>query len=201
MNAALPRMYWRVNQSLESGFNTVSLLLPTSREGEAQEFPVELFFKHTSPAAQLSRQQDLVWSEQDNQLFSGLLTQICDAEQGTIEVNLNDEVIQEFIHLVATARFQTPLPAEHLEGKDINTPRFELNLGDIVSLNTCYGFVSAVIIDLDSIDATCILLDEIENAQQELVAEMYSSVVMSRMSVVHEAFSETEEAGAYETVH
>lgn len=201
MNAALPRMYWRVNQSLESGFNTVSLLLPTSREGKAQEFPVELFFKHSSPAAKLSKQQDLVWSEQDNELFSGLLTQICDAKDGAIEVNLHDEVIQEFVHLVATARFQTPIPAEHLEGKDINTPRFELSLGDIVSLNTCYGFVSAVITDLDSIDATCILLDDIENEKNELVVEMYSSVVMSRLSVVREAFSETEEAGTYETIH
>lgn len=201
MNAALPQMYWRVNCNLEPGYNCVSLLLPTSVAGQAREYPIELLLR-TSRKPSAMNIKDLEWSEQDNHLFMSLLSQVMESNKETLEVNMQDEVIQEFVHLVATARFQVPLPAVEYEGDDINAQRFELELGDIVSLNTCHGFISAVITDLDSIDATCVIFDDIiDKEEDEILIEASSSVVISRLCVLHEDFAERQEAGALQSIH
>ena len=111
-------------------------------------------------------------------------------------------MIQGLIHLVATARFHTPWPGDELEGEDFMTYRREIEVGDLISLNTIHGFFSGVIVALDSIDATVILLDDIitlESAEmpeeeQEVIMPSHSLLMLNRVCVLPAEFAEDVDA-------
>jgi hypothetical protein len=190
MNAAMQTLYWRVANEKNTELDAVSVLMPQEDSGSSQvalEYPVDVSFK---PSKQHSNPIDLRWSEEDVELFLALLNKVMDFDQRNIELDIEDRTIQGIIHLVATARFQTPYPADEIEGEDFITYRRELDVGDLVALNTHYGFVSAVIVDLDSIDATCILLDEVVDENDEVLLPGYQLLMMNRSAVLPAEFGD-----------
>lgn len=197
MNAQMQPLYWRINRTAQQGINAVSLLMPAQAGEDTTEFPMDVSF----PAAKITQEsQDLLWSDEDNELFLDLIERLVDADDGHIELDLNDDVVQGIVQLVALRRFQPPKPLDELLADDIITEREELEVGDLVSLNTLHGCPLAIIVALDAIDATCILLDPLVNDVGEILIPDHSVLIVNRLAVLPAAFAATDN-GEGVTVH
>lgn len=201
MNAVLQPLFWRLANEQNSGMDMVSVLMPHGPEEEkvAIEYAIDVAIK---PSTQHQGPIDLRWSEEDGELFMSLLRNVMNVNDEHIELDIEDGMIQGLINLVATARFHTPCPGDELEGEDFVTYRKELNVGDFVSLNTIYGFYSAVIVALDSIDATVVLLDDIvaqgssgsSKPPQEVIMPSHRLLMLNRACVLPAEFADEVEA-------
>jgi hypothetical protein len=197
MSAVLQPLFWRLANEQSSDLDIVSVLMPHGMEEEkvAIEYAIDVSFR---PSTQHKNPIDLRWSEEDSELFMSLLRKVMNIKDKDIELDIEDSMIQSLIHLVATARFHTPWPGDELEGEDFMTYRKEIEVGDLISLNTIHGFFSGVIVALDSIDATVILLDDIislETAsapeeEQEVVMPSHSLLMLNRVCVLPAEFAE-----------
>ena len=197
MNAEMQPLFWRISRAEQQGIHVVSLLMPTSDSGEETEFPTDVSFP--SNTVELAS-RDLRWSDEDSELFLDLVDRVIDlSSEPDVELDLTDDVVQGIVQLVALRRFQTPKPLDEWLADDVITEREELEIGDLVSLNTSAGVPMAIIVDLDSIDATCILLEELRDEQQ-LIAPMHSVLMVNRLSVLPAAFSEGD-LGDGATIH
>jgi len=190
MNAEMQPLFWRISDQNKSGFEAVSLLMPSGQSGETPaEFPTEVSFRSNRSS---THPVDLRWSEEDSDLFMSLLDRLVEAEEGDdIEVDISDSVIQGIVQLVALARFKTPWPTDELTGDDFITEREELEIGDLVALNTCHGFALAIIVGLDSIDATCVLMDSLMSGD-ELQVPDHSLLVINRHYVLSASFADSD---------
>ena len=170
MNAVLQPLFWRLANEQNTDMDVVSVLMPRGEEADkvAIEYAIDVSFKSSSKH---QNPIDLRWSEEDSELFMSLLRKVMNISDKDVELDIEDGMVQGLIHLVATARFHTPWPGDDLEGDDFITYRQEIEVGDLVSINTKYGFYSAVIVALDSIDATCVLLDDImaPDSEEEVI--------------------------------
>jgi hypothetical protein len=197
MSAVLQPLFWRLANEQNSDMDIVSVLMPRGAEEEkvAIEYAIDVSFK---PSTQHQNPIDLRWSEDDSELFMSLLKKVMDIGDKHIELDIEDSMIQGLINLVATARFHTPWPGDELEGEDFITYRQEIEVGDFISLNTIYGFYSAVIVALDSIDATVVLLDDIispetvdaPEEEQEVIMPSHSLLMLNRVCVLPAEFAE-----------
>jgi hypothetical protein len=201
MSAVLQPLFWRLANEQNSDLDIVSVLMPRGPEEEkvAIEYAIDVSFK---PSTQHQSPIDLRWSEADGELFMSLLRNVMDVGDDHIELDIEDSMIQGLINLVATARFHTPWPGDELEGEDFPTYRKELDIGDFISINTIYGFYSAVIVSLDSIDATVVLLDDIispdtvdaPEEHQEVIIPSHNLIMLNRVCVLPAEFAEDMEA-------
>ena len=201
MSAVLQPLFWRLANEQNSDLDMVSVLMPRGPEEEkvAIEYAIDVSFK---PSTQHQSPIDLRWSEADGELFMSLLRNVMDVGDDHIELDIEDSMIQGLINLVATARFHTPWPGDELEGEDFPTYRKELDIGDFISINTIYGFYSAVIVALDSIDATVVLLDDIispdtvdaPEEHQEVIIPSHNLIMLNRVCVLPAEFAEDMEA-------
>ncbi|MFT6190143.1 MAG: hypothetical protein ACJAW8_000391 [Oleispira sp.] len=201
MSAVLQPLFWRLANEQNSDLDIVSVLMPRGPEEEkvAIEYAIDVSFK---PSTQHQSPIDLRWSEADGELFMSLLRNVMDVGDDHIELDIEDSMIQGLINLVATARFHTPWPGDELEGEDFPTYRKELDIGDFISINTIYGFYSAVIVALDSIDATVVLLDDIispdtvdaPEEHQEVIIPSHNLIMLNRVCVLPAEFAEDMEA-------
>lgn len=201
MSAVLQPLFWRLANEQNSDLDIVSVLMPRGPEEDkvAIEYAIDVSFK---PSTQHHSPIDLRWSETDGELFMSLLRNVMDVGDDHIELDIEDSMIQGLINLVATARFHTPWPGDELEGEDFSTYRKELDIGDFISINTVYGFYSAVIVALDSIDATVVLLDDIispdtvdaPEEHQEVIIPSHSLIMLNRVCVLPAEFAEDMEA-------
>ena len=201
MNAVLQPLFWRLANEHNSDLDAVSVLMPRGEEADkvAIEYAIDVSFK---PSTHHQNPIDLRWSEDDSELFMSLLHKVMNVTDKNVELDIEDNMVQGLIHLVATARFHTPWPGDELEGEDFMTYRREIEVGDLISLNTIHGFFSGVIVALDSIDATVILLDDIitlESAEmpedeQEVVMPSHSLLMLNRVCVLPAEFAEDVDA-------
>mgnify|MGYP000280066606 FL=1 len=201
MSAVLQPLFWRLANEQNSDLDIVSVLMPRGPEEEkvAIEYAIDVSFK---PSTQHQSPIDLRWSEADGELFMSLLRNVMDVGDDHIELDIEDSMIQGLINLVATARFHTPWPGDELEGEDFPTYRKELDIGDFISINKIYGFYSAVIVALDSIDATVVLLDDIispdtvdaPEEHQEVIIPSHNLIMLNRVCVLPAEFAEDMEA-------
>jgi hypothetical protein len=201
MNAVLQPLFWRVANEQNSGLDVVSVLMPRGEEADkvAIEYAIDVSFK---PSTHHLNPIDLRWSEDDSELFMSLLHKVLNVTDQDIQLDIEDGMIQSLINLVATARFHTPWPGDELEGEDFMTYRKEIEVGDLISLNTKYGFYSAVIVALDSIDATVVLLDdivslesvELPEEEQDVIMPSHSLLMLNRVCVLPAEFSEDVDA-------
>ncbi len=192
MFAEMQPLYWRIQNKDASGFDAVSLLMPSADGEPATLFPTDVSFCSRRSGAQ---SVDLRWSDDDSDLFMTLLDRVeipdADDEEDGLVLDINDGVVQGIIQLVALARFKTPWPTDELVAEDINTEREELELGDLAAVNSLHGFATAIVVAMDSIDVTCILLEDISDDEQVLVPH-HSLVVVNRTSIMPLAFAESD---------
>jgi hypothetical protein len=195
MNAVLQPLFWRLANEKNTDMDVVSVLMPSGEEADkvAIEYAIDVSFKSSSKH---QNPIDLRWSEEDSELFMSLLRKVMNISDKDVELDIEDGMVQGLIHLVATARFHTPWPGDDLEGDDFITYRQEIEVGDLVSINTKYGFYSAVIVALDSIDATCVLLDDImaTGSEKKVILPSHSLLMVNRVSVLTPDFAEDVEA-------
>ena len=190
MNAEMQPLFWRISQTKQQGINVVSLLMPADAGGDVAEVPKDVSFPSKSPCYE---PQDLRWSEEDSSLFLDLIERVVDTnDRPDIELDLNDDVVQGIVQLVALHRFQTPRPLDELLADDVITEREELEIGDLVSLNTHFGAPLAIIVGLDAIDATCVLLDPLINAEGDILIPDHSVLMVNRLAVLPAAFAVTD---------
>ena len=78
-----------------------------------------------------------------------------------------------------------------MPSEDINTEREELELGDLAAVNSLHGFATAIVVAMDSIDITCILLEDISDDENVLVPH-HSLIVVNRTSILPLAFAESD---------
>ncbi|WP_420589982.1 hypothetical protein [Bacterioplanoides sp.] len=190
MNAEMQPLFWRISQTKQQGMSVVSLLMPADAGGDVAEVPMDVSFPSKSP---FYEPQDLRWSEEDSNLFLDLIERVVDTnDRPDIELDLNDDVVQGIVQLVALHRFQTPRPLDELLADDVITEREELEIGDLVSLNTQFGAPLAIIVGLDAIDATCVLLDPLINPDGEILIPDHSVLMVNRLAVLPAAFAVTD---------
>ena len=190
MNAEMQPLFWRISQTKQQGINVVSLLMPADAGGDVAEVPMDVSFPSKSPCYE---PQDLRWSEEDSSLFLDLIERVVDTnDRPDIELDLNDDVVQGIVQLVALHRFQTPRPLDELLADDVITEREELEIGDLVSLNTHFGAPLAIIVGLDAIDATCVILDPLINAEGDILIPDHSVLMVNRLAVLPAAFAVTD---------
>lgn len=195
MNADELQLFWRIREGEHAEQEAaVSLLMPVSGPDSEAEFPTSVSFKATELRRLDGLPHDLQWSDEDSDLFMSLLDRVTDLSDEAEEVvlDVSDELVQGIVQLVALVRFKSPWDIEDLVGRDMNVPRDELEIGDLVALNTRYGFNMAIVVGLDSIDATVILLDTVCDAQGTSLLPEHSVLLVNRMSVVSASFCETE---------
>lgn len=198
MNAEMQPLFWRISRTKQQGMNAVSLLMPADAGGSAAEFPTDVSFPSD---AILVEPQDLRWSEEDSELFLDLVERVLDTrDRSDVELDLNDDVVQGIVQLVALHRFQTPRPLDEMLADDVITEREELEVGDLVSLNTRFGSPLAIIVALDSIDATCILLDPLIDPGGDILIPDHSVLMVNRLAVLPAAFAVTDN-GEGATLH
>lgn len=194
MFAEMQPLFWRIRDADTHGRNAVSLLMPGDSAGENDtEFPTDVAFLAKQESSSVV---DLKWSDDDSDLFLSLLERVSlpESEMSEVEgitLDINDGVVQGIVQLVALARFQTPLPSDDILGRDINTIRYELEIGDLVAINTQFGFKLAIIIGLDSIDANCVMLDDIYDNDRLVVAD-HTILVVNRLSVLSAEFCDSD---------
>lgn len=187
MSQLFNTLYWRINDSDQVGIDVVSLLMPNVEGQSPIEYPTDVRIcarqVRTAP-------QDIRWSDDDNELFMSLLDRLLDDEDEDTELDLdiNDDVVQGIVQLVALRRFKAPLPTDELGGDTIITEREELDIGDLVALNTATGYPLAIIVGLDSIDATCVLLDTLPLGNGDAIAD-HTVLVINRLNVLPAAFA------------
>lgn len=193
MNADDMQLFWRIRKGEQAGQEAVSLLMPVPGPDEEAEFPTSVSFKAHEVCRADSFPHDLQWSDEDSDLFMSLLDRVTDlTEEVEVVLDVSDELVQGIVQLVALVRFKSPWDIEHLVGRDLNVPREELEIGDLVAVNTRYGFTMAIVVGLDSIDATVILLDSISDAHGAHLLPEHSVLLVNRMSVVSATFCDSE---------
>ncbi|WP_370294092.1 hypothetical protein [Thalassolituus sp.] len=190
MIAEMQPLYWRIQDTDNSGLDAVSLLMPANEGEPATVVPTDVSFCSRRSGNQAV---DVRWSDDDSDLFLSLLERVSseDAEDDSIVLDINDGIVQGIVQLVALTRFKTPWPTDELVGDDINTERDETEIGDLVALNTRYGFVMGIVVGMDSIDMTCILLEDISDGDVCLVPD-HSVLVFDRTNVLPIAFADTD---------
>lgn len=198
MNAEMQALYWRIQNNLNSGLDAVSLLMPAADGEPDTVMPTEVSYcSRRSGAA--AKQFDVRWSDEDSDLFLSLLDRVSNPEDAEDDdgmvLDINDGVVQGIVQLVALARFKTPWPSDELVAGDINTVREELEIGDLVAVHTRYGSPMAIVVGQDSIDVTCILLEDIVREGRSIVPD-HSVFVVNRCCVLPSAFAESDSGEA-----
>ena len=191
MNAEMQPLYWRLQNNDTSGCDAVSLLMPASEGEPATVVPTEVSFCSNRSGGQ---DVDIRWTDEDTDLFLQLLDRVSDdhtdeTDDGLV-LDINDGVVQGIIQLVALARFGTPWPSQDLVAGGINTVRDELEIGDLVGIHTHVTIPMAIVVGMDSIDLTCILLEDVEVAGTSIVPA-HSVFVINRASVLPPEFADS----------
>lgn len=188
MSRDMQPLFWRINEQDHRGMEAVSLLMPTNdTHNTAVELPTSV---HLRTQGQDSYPLDLSWSSEDQELFMSLLEHNSgQALEGNIELDLSDEKVWGLIQLVALSRFKAPLPIDDILGEDFNCQRAELSVGDLIAINTQHGYPLAVVVGLDSIDANCVLLNDIVKGGQ-VEMQKYSLLMVNRLSALPAAFAD-----------
>lgn len=189
MNAQMQPLAWRMEASSQPGLAVVNLIVV--EEGEE---PVLLASDICLTATTVL--QDLNWSDEDCDLFLALLERISDVDddaepgkQHDLELDIHDAVVQGIVQLVALRRFQPPLPSDELLADDVVTEREELEIGDLVAINTVHGYPLGIVVELDSIDATCVLLDDLDDTGGECLLHEHQLLVVNRLAALPAGFA------------
>lgn len=198
MNSEMLPLFWRVTGTDRNGVQAVSLLMPARIAGEEPaEFPTDVFFRNNR---QPQQSVDLRWSDEDSDLFMSLLDRVVEAEdEQEVSLDINDNVVQGIVQLVAVARFRTPWPSDEIAGDDFLTEREESEVGDLVAVNLRHGFVLGIVVGIDSIDATCILLESVMDGERVVLPD-HSLIVINRNSLLPCSFADAD-TGVSSTLH
>lgn len=189
-------LYWRLTHNEKLNSAHVSLLMPSqNKQQQPEEIPTNL---NLAPLKKHPKPIDIKWSAEDKELFLELLGSIDETPDQELVLDLKEHYLQEIIHWVAIKRFNSPACFELFEGDILQTERIELEVGEIVAINTRYGFSLGIILTLNSIDADCILLDGLYDEEKEVLPEK-SLINVSRLCLLPPEYAE--EDSVFQVLH
>jgi len=193
MDTDVSPLFWRIRNNEQAGQEAISLLMPMPGEEKLAEFPTSVSVVPETQTTSQDQPLDVRWSDEDTDLFMSLLDRVMDLPESPEWVlDITDELVQGIVQLVALVRFKHPRNTEQMLGRDINVPREELDVGDLVAINTRHGFFLAIIVKLDSLDAICILLDPVLDQNDNTLLAESSVLQVSRMAILPSMYCDSE---------
>jgi hypothetical protein len=174
---------WRLADVKGTGIEFVNIVMPELDPLSNQEILLS-----TDIPSPLNSTMDISWSDEDLDLFQTLLYKmldVTDTDAGHLE--LSQPELVDVLHIVAAAHFIEPMDADEFLAQDIQTVLTELDLGDLICINTRGGFKTAVISDIDSIEAVCVLLEPLD-IEGEDVLDIYDTFVVNKHNILPPEF-------------
>jgi hypothetical protein len=174
---------WRLADIEGTGIEFVNIVMPELDPLSNQEILLS-----TDIPSPLNSTMDISWSDEDLDLFQTLLYKMLDVtDTDSDQLELNQPELVDVLHIVAAAHFIEPMDADEFLAQDIPAVLGELDLGDLICVNTRGGFKTAVIADLDSIEAVCVLLEPLE-IDGEDVLDIYDTFVVNKHNILPPEF-------------
>jgi hypothetical protein len=174
---------WRLADVEGTGVEFVNVVMPEQDPLSNQEILLS-----TDIPSPLNSSMDIGWSDEDLDLFQALLYKMLDLNlHDTDQLELDQPELVDVLHIVAAAHFIEPKDADDFLADDIPTVQVEVDFGDLICVNTKGGFKSAVIADLDSIEAVCVILEPLE-IDGEDVLDIYDTFVVNKHNILPAEF-------------
>jgi len=176
-------LVWRLADVAGTGVEFVNVVMP--EQGPLANQEVLLSTDIPSP---LDASMDISWSDEDLDLFQSLLHKMLDLNPYDADaLQLNQPELVDVLHIVAAAHFIEPKDADEFLAEDISSIHSEVDIGDLISVHTQGGFKSAVVADLDSIEAVCVLLEPLEIDGKD-VLDIYDTFVVNKHNILPAEF-------------
>lgn len=173
-------MQWRLVGMNGTNQNTVHLIMDAqAKQNEPLTYATDIIIELNHATLTLSQlNDDLPWNDEDHALFKILLERIANQTGKHIQLNLNDPVIEDVIHILAANRFKTvrhdsyllePLALSHAVSETYH-------VGDFVTLNLINGFQPAIVVELAKDLVTCVVIGD-EDWTNKISASFCHAVV------------------------
>ncbi len=175
---------WRLADIAGTGVEQVNVVMP-ELDDQSQH---EILLSTDIPCPHGS-DEDIGWNDDDISLFHVLLSKMLDLEVDTSStLDLADSDVIDILHVVAAAHFIEPFNSEGILARDVSTIMSELDIGDLAAIHTKVGYKSCIITALDSIEATCVLLETIEECEGMDDLDVYDTLVVNKHSILPAEF-------------
>jgi len=175
---------WRLADVAGTGVQQVNVVMPELDVHSQHE--ILLSTDIPSPHSAI---EDIGWTDDDISLFHLLLRKMLDLEvDASATLDLSDSDVVDILHVVAAAHFIEPCNADVFLAGDVVTIMSELDIGDLAAIHTEVGYKSCIISALDSIEATCVLLESIEGCAGAQNLDVYDTLVVNKHSILPAEF-------------
>ena len=186
-------MVWRLVDETGHGADLVTFVLPEEFSDHEGELLLETdIIAHVNGDNEHLPTLDLTWSNDDFQLLITLVSKMLpddSNESGEVTLDFSDPATIEIIHIIASARFSEPFDLTELDmGPNILTHHEDIEVGDLVTINSPTGYHLAVITDLDSVEALCIMLEEMTDTRRGLPIGIHDAARVSRKDLLPATF-------------
>jgi len=175
---------WRLADIAGTGVEQVNVVMP-ELDAHSQH---EILLSTDIPSPHACA-EDIGWTDDDISLFHVLLSKMLDIDvDGSTTLDLSDSDVVDVLHVVAAAHFINPCDAVEFLAGDVPTVMSELDIGDLAAIHTLAGYKSCIICALDSIEATCVLLESIEAVEGCRELDVYDTLVVNKHSILSAEF-------------
>jgi hypothetical protein len=197
LNQSIPFL-WRLSDESGDGLCMVTMVVPFNQGDRRLEHIIETdVLSLASEAMDTEQEEVLEWNEEDISLFLKLIfNQHGDLQVPggqSVRVDLSDPQTIEIVQIVAAAGFGLVQSGEQILTQSNGTEKVytNLDLGTEVSLHTLNGFKRAIIVDTQSDDVVCVMLDEFSiRVDDEFIQICQHDVLMvKRHQVLHPIYS------------
>lgn len=198
------QLMWRLVDETGQGADLVTFVLPSEHGNNSEELCLETDVIAALESSEFQRKHtDLQWSTDDLDLLLILMEKAnaIDEWEDTISLDFNDASTIEIIHIVASARFSKPLDLTRQDmGQFVFTQFEEIEVGGLVCVNSKCGYKLAIVVALDSVDATCVMLEEMLDPDLPASVGVHDLVLLSRHDLLPSTFGSVN-AGESDLIH
>ncbi|WP_396587918.1 hypothetical protein [Bermanella sp. R86510] len=177
---------WRLADTDGTGSGQVNIVMPDFEHPSQGAVQREILLATDIPSPHATS-MDIGWSEEDSYLFFMLLDKMLNLSDMLDSLDISQPEVVDVLHVVAAAHFIPPVDSEAILAGDIPTIQSELDLGDLIAIHTKDGFKSAVVAELDSIEAVCVLLEDVV-IDGEVILDVYDTLVVNKHNVLPPEF-------------
>jgi hypothetical protein len=200
---------WRLSPESGDGLCAVSMVVPYESEDDRRDLTIETsVVSFASDTSRAETEEMLEWNQDDISLFLKLVAHEQDDNRviasDTVRIDLTDPAIIDIIHIVAAAGFGMAYSStEVLEHSSGLYPAHNCDIGSFASLNTTIGFKRCVVVDIDSEEVVCVLLEDIdvESLDEFDKLNRHDLLLVKRADLLHPDFAITTGRPVSATVH
>lgn len=199
---------WRLSAETSEGLCVVSMVVPYDSEDDRRDLTIETnVVSFPSDSSRSETEEMLEWNQDDISLFLKLVTHEQEGSpltSDTVRIDLTDPVIIDIIHVVAAAGFGMAFNSHGILLPSAGLyPAHDCDIGSFASLNTQVGFKRCVVVDIDSDEVVCVLLEDVD---AESIGEYdrlnrHDLLLVNRSDLLHPDFAETGGRPVSATLH